>query len=95
MARSMTNVGFAAIAKLLQDIYHVNAIQTTFLVLPFNFAVLFLLIPYNIICQKYGMVIPTRIAVVVMVIGGLVRLLVNESFYFLILGQAIIAIGKI
>lgn len=87
LGRSLANVGFVAIARLLQDIYHVNAIETTMLVLPFNFAVLFLLLPYNWICSKYGMVIPTRIAVIVLIIGGWVRMLVNQSFYWLLLGQ--------
>lgn len=94
LGRSLANVGFVAIARLLQDIYHVNAIETTMLVLPFNFAVLFLLLPYNWICSKYGMVIPTRIAVIVLIIGGWVRMMVNQSFYWLLLGQCIIAIGN-
>jgi hypothetical protein len=94
LGRSIANVGFVAIAQIIQDIYHVNAIEVTMLVLPFNIAILFLLVPYNILCNKYGMVIPTRLAVIVLIIGGWVRMLVNHNFLWLLLGQCIIAIGN-
>mmetsp|Transcript_13164 Transcript_13164/g.11641 ORF Transcript_13164/g.11641 Transcript_13164/m.11641 type:complete len:412 (-) Transcript_13164:254-1489(-) len=94
LGRAVAMVGFVSCAKIIQDIYGVNAIATTALVLPFNFAVLFLLFPYGSISNRFGLVIPTRIAVVVLLIGGWIRLLVNQSFIWLIVGQSIIAIGN-
>ena len=61
--------------------------------LPFNFAVLFLLFPYGAIANRFGLAIPTRIAVIGLIVGGWLRLLVNHSFAWLIVGQSIIAIG--
>jgi MFS family permease len=94
MGRAIANVGFASIAKILIEIYGINTIHTTLTVLPFNFMVLFFILPYNYICQKYGFRIPTYVAVIAAVIGGWVRIGINSSFWFVILGQAIIAIGN-
>lgn len=94
LGRAIACVGFVACARIIQGIYHVNAIHTTLLVLPFNFSILFLLFPYSMLTNKLGFVTPTRIAVVVLVIGGWTRMLVNSGFWWLVLGQAIIAIGN-
>lgn len=94
MGRAIANVGFASIAKILQEIYGVDTIQTTLLAIPFNFMVLFFLFPYNYVSIKYGLRIPTYVAVIVLIIGAWTRILVNSSFGFLILGQTIIAIGQ-
>ena len=94
LGRAIANLGFVACAKIIQEMYGVDAIYTTALVLPFNFAILFLLLPYGAISNRFGLSIPTRIAVIALIIGGWLRLLVNQHFLWLILGQSIIAIGN-
>lgn len=53
-----------------------------------------MLFPYGMVANKFGLGIPTRIAVVALLIGGWVRMLVNSGFGWLVLGQSIIAIGS-
>lgn len=94
LARAVACVGFSSVAKILIEIYGVNSFHTTFLVIPFSFMVMIFLLPYNYISNHYGLRIPTYIAVVALVVGSWLRILVNESFWWVILGQSIIAIGQ-
>ena len=93
LARNIAMVGFTAVAKILIANYPINAFHITMLVMPFNFTVLLFLIPYNYISLKFGLRIPTYIAVVCLVIGAWLRLLVNDSFWWVIIGQSIMAVG--
>ena len=93
IGRSIAMIGFTSVAPILQDIYHINTLHTTMLIIPFNFAVFFLLFPYNYISNRYGLRIPTYIGVIAVVIGAWIRMFVNYGFGWVILGQVITSIG--
>uniref|UniRef100_A0A7S3K8U5 Major facilitator superfamily (MFS) profile domain-containing protein n=1 Tax=Euplotes crassus TaxID=5936 RepID=A0A7S3K8U5_EUPCR len=92
--RAIAQVGFVACARIIQGMFGVNPIHTTLLVLPFSFSILVLLFPYGKIANTFGLVIPTRAAVIALVIGAWVRYFVTSGFGWLIVGQCIIAIGS-
>lgn len=94
LARSIAAVGFASCSKLLIDIYGITTIHTAMLNVPFSIMVLIFLFPYNYICIHYGLRIPTYVSTIALVIGALLRLLVNDNFLWLIAGQSIMAIGQ-
>jgi len=84
------------ISWLLIESYGISAFTTTFCVLVFHIAYIPFNFPANYLFDKFGLVIPTLIAVFLYVAGTWVRLLshdVSDKFYWIVIGQTLAAIG--
>lgn len=89
----MTTSGFSAIASVIKDAYGVNAFAVTALVLVFTMAYVPINLPASKIIETYGIAVPIRISCMSIFIGSWFRLLSVYSFYYILAGQVILAIG--
>jgi hypothetical protein len=87
-------VGYTTITPLVRDVYRVSNIATSLLVLSFTIAFIPLNFPANQLIESKGMSWPIRIHCFTVFVGAFVRLLLHQSFYFILLGQVIMALGQ-
>lgn len=66
----MAMVGFAPVAQLMIEAYDVSAFDTTFLVLIFHLLYIPLNFPANYMMDRFGMVLPTLVSGVLMILGA-------------------------
>jgi hypothetical protein len=93
-ASGLGMVGFSAITPIISDIYGVSGLVTTMLVLPFIILFIPCIFPANYLIDKTGIRIPVYLASATLLAGAWIRLLVNTSFSFVVLGQVIMALGQ-
>lgn len=94
VASGLGMVGMSAITPIISDIYDVNGLTTSMLVLPFIFLFIPCIFPANYLIDNYGISIPVYWASFTLLLGAWIRLLVNYNFYTVVLGQVIMALGQ-
>ncbi len=87
-------VGMSAITPVISDIYDVSGLVTSMLVLPFIILFIPCIFPANYLIENYGISIPVYWASFTLLVGAWIRLFVNTSFYTLLAGQVIMAVGQ-
>lgn len=87
-------VGFTAISPLLKNVFNVDALSISLLVLSFTIAFIPFNFPANKLIENYGISWPIRISWISIFLGSFIRLLSPSSFYFILAGQWIMALGN-
>lgn len=89
-------VGFAPVAILMIKGYDVSAFDSAFLVLIFHVLYIPLNFPANYLMDKFGMILPTIISGVLVIVGAWTRYVVskNDDFNWITLGMVLMAAGN-
>jgi len=82
------------IASILKDIYNVESITVNLGALLFTLMHPIFTFPAAYVIDKYGTKFGIGFGSVLCFIGACIRMLVNQSFYFVIVGQVIAGIGR-
>lgn len=87
-------LGFSPITTVMQEIYQVGDFEVQLLMLVFVIFYIPLMFPANYLIEHKGISIPLILAAGLLIIGAWIRMLANQSFYFILAGQILMALGQ-
>ena len=93
-ASGLGMMGFSPITTIIQELYGINDFEGQLLMLVFVILYIPLMFPANYLIENKGISIPIWIASVTMIAGAWIRMLVNVNFYFVLIGQILMAFGQ-
>jgi len=83
---------FAPLFDLLEELYGVNLMTINYLSLSFCIIFLPMNFPSTYVLDTYGLRVGLTIGMIVFTLGLWVRCLINYSFWYVVIGQTILAI---
>lgn len=91
IAGGITQVGFTPITSVIKEAYGTTDVMVSLLYLCYTIAFIPLNFPANQITESKGISISIRASCILLLAGSWIRLLSNQSFYFILAGQALMA----
>ncbi|CAI2366185.1 unnamed protein product [Moneuplotes crassus] len=87
-------LGFSPITDVMQGIYGVSDFEVQLLMLVFVIFYIPLMFPANYLIEHKGISIPIILATILLIAGAWIRMFANYSFYFILVGQILMAMGQ-
>lgn len=85
---------FAPIFNMIQYVYDVNLLTVNYMSLSFAFFFLPMNFPSTYVLDRYGLRVGVMWGITLTVLGLWLRCLVNQSFWWVVAGQTVMAIGQ-